>query len=91
MECTESMSPPGQVWIPMLRRSSGEKRSITRLLRSMNSWSMSLLVQGLRESFLFASRPSVKSIETRTAPAANACRMSFSTSSQRSSRNWSRE
>src|SRR3954471_23881752 len=52
LEWTESMSPPGQVWMPMLRRSSGEKRSITRLLRSMNSWSMSLLVQGLRESFL---------------------------------------
>ena len=87
MECTESQSPPGQVWMPMLTRSSALKRSITRLLRSMNSWSMSLFVQGLRLSFLFASRPSVKSIDTRTAPAAKHWRMSFSTSSQRSARN----
>ena len=27
--CTESLSPPGHVWIPMFRRSSGEKRSNT--------------------------------------------------------------
>ena len=85
------MSPPGQVWMPMFARSSGEKRSITRLLRSMNSCSMSLPVQGLRESFLLARRPSVKSIETRTAPASKHWRMSFSTSSHRSSRNCSRE
>src|SRR3954468_12354346 len=69
--CTESLSPPGHVWMPMLRRSSGVKRANSRLLRSMNSWSMSLPVQGLPESFLFARRPSVKSTDTRAAPAAN--------------------
>jgi len=72
---------------PLLR----QKRSITRLLRSMNSCSMSLPVHGLRESFLLARRPSVKSIETRTAPASKHWRMSFSTSSHRSLRNSSRE
>src|SRR6476646_5890261 len=55
--------------MPMLRRSCGEKRSKTWLLRSMKSWSMFRPVQGLRESFLLARRPPVTSTETPTAPA----------------------
>ena len=91
MECTESQSPPGQVWMPMFIRSSGVNRANSWLLRSMNSCSMFRPVQGLRESFLLARRPSVKSTETRTAPASKHWRMSFSASSTQSIRNWSRE
>ena len=74
----------------MFTRSSGVNRSITRLFSSMNVSSRFSLVHGLRASFLPARRPSVKSIETRTAPAAKALRMSFSASSHRSARNCSR-
>jgi hypothetical protein len=91
LECTLSQSPPGHVCRPMFTRSAALNRSSTRLLSSMNSSSMSLPVHGLRESFLFASRPSVKSTDTRTAPAAKHRRMSFSHSSHRSARNCSRE
>jgi len=88
--CTESRSPPGQVCTPMLRRSSAEKRAKTRLSSSMKWASMPRPVHGLRGSLRVASRPSVKSIDTRVAPAAKACRMSFSHSSTRSDSNCSR-
>jgi hypothetical protein len=47
-------------------------------------------VHGFRGSFLVDRRPSVKSIDTRAAPAPNAARMSFSHSATRSSSNCSR-
>lgn len=67
-----------QVWMPMSLRSAAEKRASTRLLSLMNVSRSFAPVQGLRGSSLVASRPSVKSIETRFAPAAKQPRMSFS-------------
>ena len=64
---------------------------MTRLFSSMKWGSMPRPVQGLRGSALVASRPSVKSTDTRAAPAAKACLMSFSHSLTRSSSNCSRE
>ena len=43
--------------MPMLVRSSAEKRDRTRLLRSMNVWRREAPVQGLRGSLLDARRP----------------------------------
>ena len=63
---------------------------MTRLSSSMKCGSMPRPVQGLRGSFRVASLPSVKSTDTRAAPAANACLMSFSHSFTRSSSNCSR-
>ena len=71
----------------MFLRSSAENHAITRLLSSMKPSSMLRPVQGLRASLRSASRPSVKSTETRFAPALNAPRMSFSHSSTRSEKN----
>ena len=77
--------------MPMFTRSSAVKRSSTPLMRAMKWGSISRPVQGLRESLRQESRPSVKSIETLTAPAAKAARTSFSHSSIRSASNASRE
>ena len=67
--------------MPMFMRSSAENRAITRLFSSMKCGSSPAPVHGLRGSSRVASRPSVKSTDTRTAPAAKASRMSFSHSS----------
>jgi len=90
-ECTESRSPPGHVWTPILRRSSSEKFASTRLLSSMKCGSSPAPVHGLRGSSRVARRPSVKSIDTRAAPASNALRMSVTHSLTMSCSNSSRE
>jgi hypothetical protein len=54
----------------------------------MKCGSMFRPVQGFRGSLRVASRPSVKSTDTRAAPAAKACLMCFSQSATRSSSNW---
>ena len=65
----------------MFVRSSAENRAITPLISSMKCGSSPAPVHGLRGSSRVARRPSVKSTDTRAAPAANAWRMSFSHSS----------
>ena len=67
--------------MPMDFRSSALNRAMTRLFSSMKCGSSPAPVQGLRGSSRVASRPSVKSTDTRAAPAAKASRMSFSHSS----------
>lgn len=68
----------------MFLRSAGVKRARTVLLRSMKVCSRLAPVHGLRGSFFDASRPSVKSMLTRLAPASKQPRMSFSHSLTRS-------
>jgi hypothetical protein len=58
--------------MPMFLRSSGVKRSSTRLLSAMKPGSIFRPVHGFLGSLRQASRPSVKSIETRFAPALKA-------------------
>ena len=74
----------------MFVRSSAENRAITPLISSMKCGSSPAPVHGLRGSSRVARRPSVKSTDTRAAPAANACRMSFSHSSTSAASNSSR-
>jgi hypothetical protein len=54
-----------QVWMPMLSRSCGVNRSSTRLFSAMKRGTRFAPVHVLRWSYWVASRPSVKSIETR--------------------------
>ena len=76
--------------MPIFVRSSSEKFSSTRLLSSMKCGSRPAPVHGLRGSSRVARRPSVKSIETRAAPASKALRMSVMHSWTMSSSNSSR-